>query len=120
MNESEFRDWARRALGAMDEKIERYGRERAEPTKPELDKQLQGSVAKLVETLARDVKAGQVAGLAIAYVNDNGMTYTGWAADKGYFALAGATTFIGLELLEEYRKAWRADQEAANVEEKTA
>jgi hypothetical protein len=113
MNEGEFRDWARGQLRSLDERL-KAAAARAEAPRPkaELDQQIQGSIAKLVETLTLDVKGGKVAGLAIAYVNDEDVTYTGFAADGGYFALAGAATFIGLELLEQYRKDWRAAQSA--------
>jgi hypothetical protein len=122
MNESDFRDWARAALRSMDEKLERLAREKAEPAKPELDKQIQGEIVFLVDVLAKKVKAGEVAGVAIAFVNAEGRMQSGFAAQRvgpsGYFALAGATTFLGLEILEDYRKSLRAANE--NAEEATA
>lgn len=115
MNEFEFRDWARGQLRSLDERLAAAARAAQAPRpKAELDQRIQGSIAKLVETLSGDVRVGKVAGLAIAYVNDQDVTWTGFAANGGYFALAGATTFIGLELLEEYRKEWRAARAASD------
>ena len=104
----------------MDEKLERLGKERLEPAKPALNKQIQGEIAKLMETLTKAVKDGRVTGLAVAFVDDGEVTWTGWSASQGYFALAGATTFIGIELLEEYRKVWNAEREAANENQPAA
>jgi hypothetical protein len=105
MIESEFRDWARGQLRAMDDKLERIAKERAEPRKYRPSKAIQDGIQGLAEKLIAQVKEGNVAGLAIAYVDGGDMTYTGWALDGGYFALAGATTFLGLEILEDHRKA---------------
>jgi hypothetical protein len=118
MIESEFRDWMRGQLRSLDERIKRLDREIKEPRPREpLDERMQGEIGQLLTTLTAKVKAKEVAGLAIAFVNDEGVTNTGWAADGGYFSLAGAATFLGLEILEEYRKDWRAanDQSAADA-----
>ncbi len=117
MNESDFRDWARRALGAMDEKLERYAREKAEPKKPEVDKQIKARMDELVADLNQCFKDGQIAGLAIVFVNHNRGVHVGYAATEGYFQLAGAATYVGLEIMDEFRKHEVANE---NQEEKTA
>ena len=109
MMESEFRDWTRGQLRSLEERLKAVAAQRAEPAKLRLDARIQGEVAGLISKLAAQAKAGQVAGLAIAFVNAEGTTMTGWAANGGYYALAGAATFMGLEILEDFRKA-----EAAN------
>jgi len=55
-----------------------------------------------------------VVGAAIVYVDDEDRTMTGWSADGGYFALAGAATFMGLEILEEFRKSEAANDQAGS------
>ena len=119
MNESEFRDWARAALRSMDEKIERLAREKAEPAKPRVDRRIHAEIVSLGERLVALAKANKVAAAGIVYVNDEGVTMTGWSADGGYFALAGAATFMGLQILEEFRNAEK-EAEAANENQETA
>jgi hypothetical protein len=110
MNEAEFRDWARAALRQLDLKLKALTARVDEPAKPAApDQRVQGDIGKLIETLTAQAKAGQVRGLAIAFVNEAGTTMSGYAAEGGYFQLAGAATFLGLEILEDYRKS-----EAAN------
>ena len=118
MNESEFRDWARAALRSMDEKIERLAKERLEPAKPRVDRRIHGEIVSLGEKLVALAKANKVAAAGIVYVNDEGVTMTGWSADGGYFALAGAATFMGLQILEEFRNAEREAE--ANENQETA
>lgn len=121
MIESEFRDWMRGQLRSLDERIKRLDREMKEPRPREpLDELMQGEIGQLLATLNARVKAKEVTGLAIAFVNSEGVTNTGWAADGGYFSLAGAATFLGLELLEEYRKDWRAANDQASAEPEPA
>jgi hypothetical protein len=117
MNESEFRDWARAALRSMDEKLERLAKERAEPKKVELDKQIKGRMEELIADLNQCFKDGQIAGLAIAFVNHQKGVHAGYVATDGYFQLAGAASYIGLEIMDEFRKHEVANE---NREEKTA
>jgi hypothetical protein len=110
VNEAEFRDWARAALRQLDLKLKALAARMEEPAKPAPpDERVQGDIGRLVATLTQAAKAGEVRGLAIAFVNEAGTTMSGYAAGGGYFQLAGAATFLGLEILEDYRKA-----EAAN------
>jgi hypothetical protein len=113
MTEGEFRDWARAQLRAMDEKLERIARERAEPAKPRPDQRVHGNIVDLSEKLLALAKENKVLAAGIVFVGDDGQTMTGWSADGGYFALAGAATFMGIQILEEFRN-YEKDREAAN------
>ena len=109
MMESEFRDWTRGQLRSLDERVRALAAQKAEPAKVAVDKRIHASIVDLGQRLVDLAKAGKVLGAAIVYVDDEDRTMTGWSADGGYFRLAGAATFMGLEILEEFRKA-----EAAN------
>lgn len=115
MNESEFRDWMRAQLSAFDERVKRLEARPAGEAKTAPDRRIHGSILKLTEELLARVKAGRVLGVGIMFVDDEDKTMTGWSADGGYFALAGAATFMGLEILEDFRKAElaKAEGEAA-------
>jgi hypothetical protein len=108
MNEADFRDWTRGQLRALDQRLKALAARQAEPAKLTADRRLQGDIATLADRLVARVKGGEVAGLAIAFVTEEGVPHTAFAGN-GYFTLAGATAFLGLEVLEEFRKA-----EAAN------
>jgi len=112
MMESEFRDWTRGQLRSLDERVRALAAQKAEPAKVAVDKRIHASIVDLGQRLVDLAKAGKVLGAAIVYVDDEDRTMTGWSADGGYFRLAGAATFMGLEILEEFRKA-----EAANDSE---
>jgi hypothetical protein len=115
MNEVDFRDWARAQLRAMDQKLERLAQSQATPPRIEPDERIRGDMAALVETVARKLKARELAGLAIAFVNAEGKAMAGYAATACYFQLAGAASFVGVELLDEFRRS-----EAANDDERKA
>jgi hypothetical protein len=119
MIESEFRDWMRSQLRSLDERLRRLDREVKEPRpKAPLEARWKGEIDQLWATVTRKVKDGQVRGLAVAFVDGDEVARTGYAAQGGYFALAGAATLVGLEILEDYRKAEDAanDQFAASAE----
>jgi hypothetical protein len=118
MNESEFRDWARAQLSAFDERIKRVEARPVGEAKPQVNQRIHGSILKLTEELLTRVKERRVLGVGILFVDDEMKTMTGWSADGGYFALAGAATFMGLEILEEFRKSETAI--AANDDEEKA
>jgi hypothetical protein len=109
MMESEFRDWTRGQLRSLDDRLKALAAQKAEPAKVAVDRRIHDSIVGLGQKLVEQAKAGKVLGAAIVYVDDEDKTLTGWSADGGYFRLAGAATFLGLEILEEFRKA-----EAAN------
>jgi hypothetical protein len=110
MIESDFRDWIRAQLRQLDERVKQLAAKLGSPAPPPPpDQRVQGDIAGLLAKLTESFKDGKVSGLAIVFVTDEGTTMTGFAAENGYFALAGAATFLGLEILEDYRK-----QEAAN------
>ena len=104
MIESEFRDWTRGQLRRLDERLKALAAERTEPDRIEVDARIKGEMASLAEKLMVRVKGGHLAGLGIVFVTDEGAAMSGFAADGGYFALGGAATFLGLEILEEFRK----------------
>jgi hypothetical protein len=111
VNESEFRDWARAQLSAYDERIKRIEARPIGAAKPQVDQRIHGSILKLTEELLRRVKEGRVLGVGILFVDEEMKTMTGWSADGGYFGLAGAATFLGLEILEEFRKSEAASDD---------
>jgi hypothetical protein len=112
MIESEFRDWMRGQLRSLDQRIKAVAAQKAEADRIEVDARIKGEMASLAEKLMVRVKGGHLAGLGIVFVTDQGAAMSGFAADGGYFALGGAATFLGLEILEEFRK-----REAANDSE---
>ena len=105
MQESEFRDWARRAFGTYEERLRRLEeRPVASGMKIEVPGKIQGEMESLAVKLLAEVRAGRVSGLAIAYLTERGRAMTGWAEGSyGAFALSGATSFLGLEMLESVR-----------------
>jgi hypothetical protein len=105
MQESEFRDWARRAFGSYEERLRRLEeRPVASGLKIETPGKVRGEMESLAVKLLAEVRAGRVSGLAIAYLTDEGRSMTGWAEGSyGAFALSGATSFLGLEMLESVR-----------------
>jgi hypothetical protein len=105
MMESEFRDWTRGQLRSLEERLKAVAERKAEPAKVAAEKRIHDSIVNLGQRLVELAKAGKVIGAAIVYVDDEDRTMTGWSADGGYFALAGAATFMGLEILEDFRKA---------------
>jgi hypothetical protein len=115
VNEAEFRDWARAQLRAMDQKLERLAQSQAQPPRIEPDERIRGEMGSLIDTVAKKHKARELAGLAIAFVNTEGKAQAGYSATACYFQLAGATSFVGVELLDEFRRA-----EAANDDERKA
>ena len=117
MQESEFRDWARRAFGTYEERLRRLEeRPVASVAKIETPGKVQGELESLAVKLLAEVRAGRVSGLAIAYLTDEGRPMTGWAEGSyGAFALSGATSFLGLEMLESVRAVERRDELAAGA-----
>jgi hypothetical protein len=108
MNESDFRDWARGQLRALDAKLDRLAAQKAEPARAEADGRIKGEMAWLADQVTAKLKAGRLAGLGVVFVTDEGHAMSGYAVQSGYFALGGAATFLGLEILEEFRKTTEA------------
>jgi hypothetical protein len=115
MNESDFRDWMRNQLRSFDLRIQRLeARPVGEAAVLAVDGRMTGEIATLAEGLHKRVMEKKIAGLAIAFVTVDGTALSGFAAAAGtYFQLAGATNFVGLEVLEAFRQA-----EAAAIAEK--
>ena len=117
MIESEFRDWMRGQLRSLDERIKALALTVKPPAKAEADKRIHGSIVSLGQKLVEKAKAGQVRSAGIVFVDEEGVTMTGWSADEGYFALAGAATFMGLQILDEFRKSeLENDQSSGDAE----
>ena len=110
MQESEFRDWARRAFGAYEERLRRLEeRPVASVAKIETPGKVQGELESLAVRLLAEVRAGRVSGLAIAYLTDDGRPMPGWAEGSyGAYTLSGAASFLALEMLESVRAVERA------------
>ena len=113
MLESEFRDWARRAFGAYEERLRRLEeRPVASVAKIETPGKVQGELESLAVRLLTEVRAGRVSGLAIAYLTDDGRPMTGWAEGSyGAYTLSGAASFLALEMLESVRAVEREARE---------
>jgi hypothetical protein len=103
MNESEFRDWARRAQGAFDQRLKALERKfgalvLAPPRVREPD--VAGNVKELLDRLASHVRAGKVTALGIAFITEDDGPWTGFAHEKWErAALAGAAGQLWFELL---------------------
>ena len=110
MQEGEFRDWARRAFGAYEERLRRLEeRPVASVAKIETPGKVQGELESLAVRVLGEVRAGGVSGLAIAYLTDDGRPMTGWAEGSyGAYTLSGAASFLAIEMLESVRAVERA------------
>lgn len=103
MNESEFRDWARRAQGAFDERLRALERKfaainLAPPRMREVE--VQADVKELYELLGSHVRAGKITALGIAFLTEAEGPYTGFAHEQWERAsLAGAAGQLWFELL---------------------
>ena len=72
MQESEFRDWARRAFGAYEDRLRRLEERPVEPAREKLAASLGTTFAEMAEELSAALRAGVVRGLAIAFVREGG------------------------------------------------
>ena len=114
MQESEFRDWARRAQGDFNERLKaletRVGALSAGPVRfrmPEHYRAFDGLLLRMKEAIA----AGGVTGLGFALVRDEGVVEAGWIGeDFDQYALAGAVSQLHVSILD---RAIRAASEAA-------
>ena len=112
MNDGEFRDWARAQFSGLE------GRMRAVEARPiaggdvEVSREIEGEIDEIVAALERARAAGRIAGLAIAFVTTSGVPVTGYATmTDETVTLAGACSFVGLEVLE--RRRHQSEKEAA-------
>jgi hypothetical protein len=104
VQESEFRDWARRAQGSFDERLRVLegkvgGLDLASPRvrTPELV----GSVERLFTQLGEAVRGGHLTALGISYVSETDGVQTGWANEAfDRYALAGAVGQLWLEIMD--------------------
>ena len=79
MQEGEFRDWARRAFGAYEERLRRLEeRPVASVARIETPGKVQGELESRGVRVFGVVRGGGVWALAIAYLTDDGRPMTGW------------------------------------------
>ena len=104
MNESDFRDWARRAQGDFNERLKaveaRVGALDLAPPRmrsPEHRREFEGLLSRVKD----EVASGRVTGLGVVSVRDDGVVKTGWVAE-GFdeYALAGAVGQLSLAILD--------------------
>ena len=105
MNESEFRDWARRAQGTFDERLrrveEKVGEIAAAAAGPHVGGELAVAPKEMASELMEAVRVGGIRGLAIVYLGPNGPV-DGWAytGDEDIrYALYGAVCFLADKVL---------------------
>jgi hypothetical protein len=103
MNESEFRDWARRTQGDFNERLKRLEARLQEmnlaPPRPR-DPDVQYDVKELYELLGTHVRSGKVTALGICFLNVEDGPLTGFAHEKWERAgLAGVAGQLWFELL---------------------
>ena len=84
MQESEFRDWARRAQGSFDERLRvlegKVGGLEAGPLRFRMPEHRAG-VESLLKQVREEVSGGGVTGLGVIVVGEDGVVRTGWVAE---------------------------------------
>ena len=105
MQESEFRDWARRAQGSFDERLKvlegKVGAIAAASVGPRVGGELAVAPKDMASGLMEAVRVGGIRGLAIVYLGPNGPV-DGWAytGDEDVrYALYGAVCFLADKVL---------------------
>jgi hypothetical protein len=101
MNESEFRDWIRGQLRALDERVKTLAAQAAVQPPPQVGGRLAGGQVRMVEQALEAVKTGQVIGLAMVYLGPEG-PIDGWSCSGGieaHLALIGAVQSLNDDLL---------------------
>jgi hypothetical protein len=103
VNESEFRDWSRRAQGAFEARLKalegKYLQLSLAPPRVR-EPEIAANVKELIEKVAERVRSGQVTALGIAFVTEDDGPWTGFAHEKWERAtLAGVAGQLWFELL---------------------
>ena len=104
MNESEFRDWARRAQGTFDERLrrleEKVGALNLAP--PRVREAESGRrLEELYSDLGVALKGGGVTAIGVSFITEAGGVQTGWASEVwDRYALAGAVGQLWLRLMD--------------------
>jgi hypothetical protein len=119
MNESEFRDWARRAQGDFNERLKalekKVGAISLAPPRvrtPEAHERIGDLFLRLKENLASE----GVTALGVSTVGVDGEVRTGWATEPvDRFALAGAVSQLWLEIMDRPPEKERVEDEAAGA-----
>jgi hypothetical protein len=104
MQESEFRDWARRAQGSFDERLKaleaKVGAIELGPLRfrmPGYGVDLEG----LLKKVGEEVSGGGVVGLGVIVVGEDGVVRTGWVSeDFAQYALAGGVGQLSMAILD--------------------
>jgi hypothetical protein len=104
MQESEFRDWARRAQGTFDERLkrleEKVGGLEAGPLRFRIPEHRVG-LENLLKQVREEVSGGGVTGLGVIVVGDDGVVRTGWVSeDFAQYALAGGVGQLSMAILD--------------------
>lgn len=103
MNESEFRDWTRRAQAAFDQRLKaleaKFGAlTLASPRVREAE--VLANVKELSDKVSEVVRTGKVTALAVAFLVEDDGPWTGFAHEKWErYALAGTAGQLWIELL---------------------
>jgi len=105
MQESEFRDWARRAQGSFDERLKvlegKVGAIEAAAAAPRVGGKMAGGQVEMVEGLLKVVRGGGVRALGFVYLGLDGMN-EGWSCSGGadaHHALLGGVMSLADDLL---------------------
>lgn len=110
MNEAEFRDWTRGQLRSLDERLKAVAaRPDAPAAKATLERLTKDKIEELAGALTAAVREGAITGLGIVFITADGVPHSGYVPGEAVFPLAGATTLMSLEILEEFRKVEVAD-----------
>ena len=114
MNESEFRDWMRNQLRALDNRLKRVEARAEEMDKPKVkvSGELGAGMTAQAEALLKAVRAGGVTDMAIVYLGPDG-PIDGWTSSgpEGHLMLLGALSSLGDSLLHPDKE--RLTEEAA-------
>jgi hypothetical protein len=105
MNESEFRDWARRAQGNFEERLkrveEKVGGLEAGPIRFRMPEH-HGVLESLLKQVRDEVSGGGVTGLGVVVVGEDGVVRTGWVSeDFARYALIGGGQQLIIAILDQ-------------------
>ena len=114
MQESEFRDWARRAQGDFNERLKALETQVAAlsggPVRFRLPKHYRGFEG-LLGRVRDEVAGGMVTGLGVALVREDGVADMWWVAeDFDQYGLAGAVSQLNAAILHRLAEAAGAAQ----------
>jgi hypothetical protein len=99
MIESQFRDWIRAQMRALDERVKAVEARPVEVPR-QVGGRLGAGMVEQVEAVLKAVKGGEVVGMAVVYVGPDG-PITGWSASglDGHLSLLGGVVSLQDDLL---------------------